>query len=289
MNLKSSAHDQRQIGIIGHHLSHTLSPAMHTAAFQELHLDYLYGVMDVEKEWLPALFSALRKHNYRGANVTLPFKKAVIPFIDILSDDADSIGAVNTIVNNNGSLEGYNTDAYGIVQSLKKFKDEITGSNIVIFGAGGAARAVVFALGKYFLPQKITIINRTIENARRLSEDFGLKFPSISFSFKDFDSTQNTIINDALLLINTTSVGMKPNIHQHPLPPDCVIKNTHIVFDIVYNPVQTHLLTMASKMGAQTIQGIEMLLGQGEKAFELFTDQKFPAATAREALLRELR
>lgn len=288
MKLPKFSEHQRHIGIIGHKISHALSPAMHTAAFKKLNLEYDYGVMDVNPEMLPNLIASLRTLNFRGANVTIPYKEKVIPLIDEVSEEAKMIGAVNTIVNNNGRLVGYNTDAYGILISLTPYAEAIKNNNVVIFGAGGASRATVYAVSKFFSPKRLIIVNRTLENAKNIAEEFTPKFRLTKFFPINDDEIISREINVAALLINTTSVGMKPLVNMHPLPPNAVIPKDQIVFDIIYNPMETTLLKLARAAGAKTIGGVEMLLGQGAKAFELFTHSEFPINIARDVIVKEL-
>ena len=213
---------------------------------------------------------------------------AYTSLVDEVSEEAKMINAVNTIINNNGRLVGYNTDAHGVYISLAYYAEEIKNNYVVIFGAGGAARATVYAVAKNFAPKRIMIVNRTLERAAAIAEEFGPKFRLTKFfSTNDHDVAKREI-NVAALLINTTSVGMKPLINFHPLPPNAVIQKNQIVLDIVYNPIETALLKIAYHSGGRTISGIEMLLGQGAKAFELFTHQEFPIHTAREVVLKEL-
>lgn len=288
MKLQRHSEHQRMIGIIGHKLTHTLSPVMHTTAFKKLNLDFTYGVMDVTPGMLPNLIASMRALNFRGANVTVPYKQDVIPLIDEVSEEAKMIGAVNTIVNNSGRLVGYNTDAHGVYISLAYYAEEIKNNHVVIFGAGGAARATVYAVAKFFAPKRIMIVNRTVENAKKIAEEFGPKFRLTKFFYTNDSEVTIREMEVAALVINTTSVGMKPLVHFHPLPPNAKIQKNQIVLDIVYNPLETALLQFASRFGARTISGVEMLLGQGAKAFELFTHQEFPIAIAREAVIKEL-
>lgn len=285
--IKFSEH-QRHIGIIGHSISHTLSPVMHTTAFKKLNLNYDYGVMDVAPEMLPYLVASLRTLNFRGANVTVPYKEKVIPLIDEISDEAKIIGAVNTIVNNSGRLVGYNTDAHGLYSSLSMYAEEIKNSHVIIFGAGGAARATVYAIAKFFAPKRIMIANRTVESAKAIAEAFAKKFLLTNFFFTNEDAVITREMNVASLIINATSVGMKPLVGFHPMPVNAVIQKHQIVLDIVYTPVETALLKIAHMAGARTVSGMEMLLGQGAKAFELFTHNEFPMQAAREVLIKEL-
>ncbi len=288
MKLSKFSEHQRHIGIIGHSINHTLSPAMYTSAFKKLNLDYDYGVMDVSPNMLPNLIDSLRTLNFRGANVTIPYKEKVIHLVDEVSEEAKMISAVNTIVNNNGRLVGYNTDAYGVYISLAYYAEEIKNNYVVIFGAGGAARAAIYAVAKFFAPKRIMIVNRTLEHAAAIAEECGPKFRLTKFFSTNDHDVAIREINVASLLINTTSVGMKPLVNFHPLPPNTVIQKNQLVFDIVYNPIETALIKVAHHAGARTISGIEMLLGQGAKAFELFTHHEFPIHTAREVILKEL-
>ncbi len=284
---KFSEH-QRHIGIIGHRISHTLSPVMHMTAFKKLNLDYDYGVLDVVPEMLPNLIASLRALNFRGANVTVPYKEKVIPLIDEISEEARIIGAVNTIVNNNGRLVGYNTDTHGLFNSLAAYSGEIKNSHVSVFGAGGAARATVYAIAKFFAPNRIMIANRTPENARSIAEEFAPLFPLTKFFFTNDDEIILRELSVASLIVNTTPVGMKPLVGFHPMPVKAHIQKHQIVLDIVYNPLETALLKIAHSAGARSVSGIEMLLGQGAKAFELFTHNVFPMDTAREVLFAEL-
>lgn len=288
MKLQRRSEQQKFIGIIGRNLSHTLSPIMQTTAFHKLNLDYHYGVMDVTPRMLPNLIASIRSLNFRGANVTIPYKQDVMPLIDEISEEAKIIGAVNTIVNNNGRLVGYNTDAHGVYLALEQYAEQIKNNHTVIFGAGGAARATVYAVAKFFAPKRIMIVNRTLENARTMVEEFTPKFRLTKFFYTNENETTLREIEVASLIINTTSVGMKPAIDATPLPANVALQKGQIVFDIVYNPIETLFIKQAADAGAKTVSGIEMLLGQGAKAFELFTHHEFPLQDAREALIREL-
>lgn len=268
--------ERKHLGVIGHPLGHTMSPLMHTTAITMAGIPYDYGVFDVVEEMVEPLLVSLRKRNFRGANVTVPYKKTVMPYLDTISDEAVAIGAVNTIVNDDGILTGYNTDILGVQYSLREYEDAIRGNDVAVFGAGGAARSVLFALSTFFAPRSITIINRTPSTGSALSKEFREKFPSVKFEWSG--TVQNSIksLDSAKLIINTTSVGMLPDGGSHPLPHGFVMKNTHIIFDIVYNPLKTALLQMAETIGARTISGLEMLVGQGDAAFKLFTGTSFP-------------
>jgi shikimate dehydrogenase len=275
-------------GIVGRSLGHTLSPLMHNTAFKELNSDFKYGVFQVRPEMIGHLFAAVRTFNIRGLNVTIPYKQTVMEYTDELSDEASAIGAVNTVVNENGRLIGYNTDAAGVEISLNRFANRIAGTSVVIFGAGGAARAVIYSLATVFAPAKIVIVNRTPDHAATIVKEFRGRFPKTFFVVAD---TVESIVQEnraASTIVNTTSIGMHPDVNGTPLPDSVQIRADQIVFDIVYTPLETALIRQARTAGAQTVSGLDMLLGQGAKAFELFTQLRFPMEAARAALLREL-
>jgi shikimate dehydrogenase len=276
------------VGIIGHPLAHTLSPAMHTAAFDELRLPFTYGVFDVVDEFLPALLFTLRKDRFAGANVTIPHKQRVISLLDSVGEEAATIGAVNTIVNRGGKLTGYNTDVAGIQQTLEPFRERISNLPVLILGAGGGARAAAYAISKNFSPASVRLYNRTASRAGRIADDFREVFPGIAYENVSDVHGLPAIIADSGLVVNTTPAGMTPNINVLPIPATIRFSNHQIIFDIIYTPVETALLRRAKADGAATINGVEMFVQQGAKAFELWTGKTFPIDIARQAVLKAL-
>ena len=260
-------------GIIGDPIEHTMSPVMHNAAFKKLGLDFVYLPFRVKKEELSRAVDGVRALNIKGLNVTIPHKVAIIPFLDKLDLLAEKIGAVNTIVNDEGVLTGYNTDATGFLQALLEQGVEPEGKNIVILGAGGASRAISFILAER--GAHLVILNRQSgraeELAQRISQVFKREVKALSLSEENLAQ----VLARADILVNTTSVGMVPDIDETPVPAG-LLKPGLIVFDIVYNPVQTRLLKEAEAAGAKTINGLEMLVWQGALAFEKWTGQKAP-------------
>lgn len=265
--------ETRICGLIGDPVEHSMSPVMHNAAFSSLGLDYTYLPFRVEKENLAKAIDGVRALNIRGLNVTIPHKVAAISLLDELDPLAERIGAVNTIVNNNGILKGYNTDASGFLKALLQRGIEPRGKKVVILGAGGASRAISFILSER--GADLVILNRQLEM------DWAVELASsISrFSVKEVKalelSKQNlkAVLEDADILVNATSVGMSPNINQTPVPKR-LLKLGLVVFDIVYNPIKTRLLAEAEEAGAKTIEGLGMLVWQGALAFELWTGLK---------------
>jgi shikimate dehydrogenase len=278
----------QRLGIIGHPIAHTLSPAMHSAAIEELRIPFTYGVFDVVDEFLPALLASLRKNEFAGANVTIPYKERIIPLLDAVDQDALTIGAVNTIVNRNGKLTGCNTDAAGIQKSLEPFKEKIRKAPVVILGAGGGARAAAYAVSKNFSPASVRFYNRTAARAEKLSGQFRELFPGVVYDNISDEGTLRAAIAESGLIVNTTPAGMTPNIDTLPIPPGIRFSNHQIIFDIIYTPIETVLLRRAQSDGAATVNGVEMFVQQGAIAFELWTGKKFPVDVARGAVVQAL-
>ncbi len=285
MNMQSPV----RIGIIGHPLTHTLSPALHTAAAKELHLPLVYGTLDVGNDFLPALISSLRNQKFRGANITIPYKEAVLPLLDEIKDEAASVGAVNTIVNEDGKLIGYNTDVTGIARALDSVRDSIHQKSILILGAGGAARAAAYAVADSCSPQGITIFNRTQNRAENFVRHFQKHFPKMTWEYFRERERLPHAVEESALIINATSVGMSPHSGTSPLPLEIRFSNHQIIFDIIYTPLRTALLKHAETYGAATINGVEMFIHQGARAFELWTGKPLPLALARDTVLKKLK
>lgn len=286
--LHSGSDSKKITGIIGRSLGHTLSPLMHNTAYKELNLNFVYGVFQVAPDMLRPLLESFRRLGIRGANVTIPYKQDVIPFLDSIDDDALTVGAVNTIVNDNGIVTGYNTDIDGVRASLHRYAGDIDGRSAVILGAGGAARAVLHALATSCKPSRIVIVNRTKVAAAALALEAGKKYASVDILAAATDAVAAQEIARAVLIVNTTSVGMTPETDSSPLPADIVLRGDQIVFDTIYSPARTTLLQTAARNGAKTISGVDMLVEQGAKAFTLFTGKEFPIVAARAAVQRAL-
>ncbi len=259
---------------------------MHNEALRVLHLPYAYGVFDVDHDFLPGVIQALRTEHLRGVNVTIPHKQAVIPLLDELSAEARALGAVNTIVNTAGVLAGENTDVDGVRASLGPYAGNIRGGSVLVLGAGGASRAVVYAAAE-FGPRTIGVYNRNHDRALQLIGVFRELFPAVSFTAVSHDGAVRAI-EDAALVVNTTSIGMTPGSPDLPVPDHVQFSNQQIIFDIIYIPSHTALLRKAAANGATAINGLEMFIQQGARAFTLWTGLPFPAAEARERVSREL-
>lgn len=259
--------------VIGDPIDHSLSPQIHNAGYEALQIQdqFVYVASLVHIEHIADFIQGVRVMGIRGISCTMPHKLAVMEYLDILDETAKRIGAVNTIVNERGTLKGYNTDWLGVVTPLEKLTP-LSEKNVAVLGAGGAARGIIYGLTKK--GAKVTIYNRTQEKAETLAVEFGCEVALLS-------DRENLAAAD--IIINATSVGMKPNEQQTPIETDILHKN-QIVFDAIYTPFETKLLNEAKKQGAQTIPGIEMLLYQATAQFELYTGQKAPEEVMRKVL-----
>jgi len=285
----------QHIGIIGYPLKHSLSPVFQQAALDYYQLSIHYGVWETEAEDLPSTISRLRQPGNLGANVTIPYKETVLHFIDQADDVSSSIGAVNTIVNRDGRLMGFNTDAPGFLQALRENAGlEAKDKQAVLLGAGGAARAVGFAL----LQENVALLaiaNRTLARTQSLADsltkyavDKGIRAEVIALPWQG--SRLRETVRQCQLVVNCTTLGMKysPQEDQSPLAPDW-IPNGALVCDLVYNPLETPLLRIAREAGASVLGGLPMLVYQGAASFKLWTGREAPLdimfSAAKQALL----
>ena len=270
-------------GIFGYPVKHSLSPLMQNAAFRELGIDAVYVPFEVPPESLKEAVDGVRALGIKGLNVTVPHKERIVEFLDYLSDDAEILSAVNTVKNENGELTGYNTDAEGFLRSLLEEGVELEGKRALMFGAGGAARAVGYALLKGGV-KFLNIVNRNFPRAKAVGELLGKRGNVLVYPLKE--STIEILLKDVDLIVNTTSVGMKP---EDPVLFDySKIPEGITVVDIIYNPPETPLLKAAKERGCKTVNGLGMLVHQGAVAFEIWTGEKAPVETMREVLKREL-
>ncbi|SRR5258708_2222304 len=264
--------------IIGDPVEHSLSPQMHNAGYEALHIDdqFVNVAARVHVKDIAQTINAVKLLGIRGLICTVPHKVAVIPYLDTIDPIAEKIGAVNTVINNDGILTGHNTDWLGVSAPLERVID-LQDKTVAILGAGGAARAAIYAATSK--GAKVTIYNRTVSHAEELAKEFAGK----AFSLHDMQRIQ-----EADIIINTTSVGLHPHENETPLDKKYILKK-HIVFDVVYTVHgTTRLLDEAKNQGATTISGIEMLLHQGLEQFELFTGYKAPEEAMRKVILNTI-
>lgn len=250
----------KKLGVIGDPISHSLSPIMHNAALKDKNLQnsYHYSSYHVLLNSLKQFIDDLDRNNISGFNVTLPHKLDIIPFLDQINEDAKEIGAVNTVVNKNSKLIGYNTDKDGFLLSLDDNNIEYKNKKILVLGAGGSAKAIVYGLLQS--GADIDVYNRTQSRAIALKEKFN--------SFGPIKILNSIVTENVDLIINTTSVGM--NSSEIPLNPNKILSK-HTVIDIIYTPFETTLLQEAKKRNCSYLNGLEMLVNQGALAFRIFT------------------
>jgi len=276
--------ETRLVGLFGYPVSHSLSPAMHNAAFEALGLNLRYMAFPVPPERLADAVRALHALSFRGVNVTIPHKVAIVPLLDDLDEEARAVGAVNTvIVEADGRLLGTNTDGRGYVRSLvEETGVDLAAQRVLILGAGGAARAVAVSLARCGA-SRIAIANRTPEKAVELAAHVAPYADAWAVPPERLADA----VREATLLVNTTSVGMAPCVDETPLPPEW-LHDGLLVSDLVYRPLKTRLLREAEARGLITHGGLGMLVYQGALAFERWTGRAAPVALMREAALRAL-
>jgi len=275
------------VGLFGWPVGHSLSPAMHNAAFAALNLNWIYIPLPLAPDQISNAVPSLRALNFVGANVTIPHKQAVMRYLDHIDEGALAIGAVNTIALKADGAHGYNTDEYGFLESLLEMDFDPKGMRCLILGAGGAARATVFSLANAGA-SAIIVCNRTVERAAFLVDDLQSSFDNIAFTYENLSPDTLEAINGHIdLVVNTTSVGMKPAADTTPWPLDIPLPEA-VICDLVYNPPETRFLQQAETAGLKTIDGIGMLVHQGAKAFEIWTGQMPPADLMRQMVVEGL-
>ncbi len=276
-----------RVGLVGWPVEHSVSPAMHNAAFDALDLNWRYFPLPTPLDKVEVTLAQLREHGYRGANITLPHKRAVMPYLDELTDAARAIGAVNTVLADGAWLVGHNTDGDGFLVALREAGFDPAGQRVLVLGAGGGARSVIYALAQAGC--SVTLYNRTVRRATSLVQDMqGARFQPAGSWLIQAASLQDLDLDAYSLLVNTTPVGMWPNVEASPWPEALPMPSHWTVYDLVYNPEDTCLLSRARAAGAVPVRGLGMLVHQGALAFELWTGQAAPVevmvAAAREAL-----
>lgn len=270
--------ETRALGLLGHPIAHSKSPEMMNAALQSAGQPYVYLAYDVAPGELKEVVSGFR-YTMCGWNVTIPHKVTIIPYLDELDHFAKEIGAVNTVVVREGACIGYNTDGIGYVRSLEEETNlKWDQSSVLIIGAGGAARAVGYALAQAGV-QQITIANRTFEKGKRLADHLS-RFTMTSAVSLDQCKKE---LDKSTLIINTTSVGMFPHLDETPISGSW-ISSGQVVSDLIYHPRETLLLQEARKRGAFIHTGLGMLVHQAAVAFELWTGQAAPLSLMRRVL-----
>lgn len=268
------------LGVMGDPIVQSKSPIMHGAALQAMGISGSYVPLHVTPEKLGEAIQAIRVLGFRGVNVTIPHKVAVMAHLDLLDESAIAACAVNTIVNDNGVLTGYNTDGIGYVRSLKaETISELSGMKIMVIGAGGAARGIVTALLQE-KPAQIIIANRSVDKAQRLAAECISKGNVTGISMNEVAG----MLDGVDVLINTTSVGMYPHMDETPIDPR-LLHEGMVVSDLIYNPLRTRLLLEGLERGCKIHGGLGMFIYQGAYALEYWTGQSPPTEIMRQSIL----
>ena len=277
-------------GLLGSPVSHSISPMMHNEAFKQLNLDYVYLAFDIGVEELSSVVEGFRAMNVRGYNLTMPHKNAMCSLCDSLSPAAEIIGAVNTVVNDNGYLTGYTTDGIGYMRGLKEDGHHIIGKKMTLLGAGGAATSI-FVQAALDGVSEISIFNRRSPFWKRAEQIVEMlkEHTNCKISLYDYEDPNilKREIAESAILTNGTSVGMASNIEQSLITDTSVFHKDLIVSDVIYNPRETLLLRQAKEAGCKTQNGLSMLLYQGAEAFKLWTGQDMPIEIVKEKYFSE--
>lgn len=293
-SMSLSGHTQ-MVGVMGWPVEHSLSPQMHNAAFAALNLDWCYVPLRVHPDHIAKAVRGLAVLGFRGANATIPHKQALLPCLNWIDPPAQKIGAANTLVieapaegQEPPRLLGYNTDAHGMLAALRSHS-LVPGQNIihrvVVAGAGGAARAVVWGLAEAGVTEVI-LLNRDLPRAQNLAAELA---PTLCRPLPFSTDALVESVRSADLLINTTPVGMWPHCEDSIWPDSTPMPSNLAVFDLVYNPLETRLLAQARQAGALPVDGLEMLVHQGALSFKLWTGLDAPVDVMRSACLQSLR
>jgi shikimate dehydrogenase len=278
----------KKYGILAHPAKHSLSPAMFDAAFKEAGIDAEYRVYDIRENELQKFMEKTVRHDpVSGLSVSLPYKESVMGFLDVVDEDAKRIGAVNTIVNKGGYLYGSSTDHLGVVAALKAKCGSLKGKRVMVMGAGGAARAIIYGLLK--VGAEVLIVNRNMNRAEELVTEFTEIFgPSLCACY--FDDKKN--VNEADILIQATSIWMlEPKLPEPEVNffvPDEFVEKFEYVMDIVYQPLKTPLIEKAERLGKKVITGEKMLLHQAVEQYKLWFEEEAPVKAMREVLEKSL-
>ncbi|MEM2960942.1 MAG: shikimate dehydrogenase [Candidatus Bathyarchaeia archaeon] len=274
--------------VIGYPVEHSLSPVIQNAAFQYRGLDYVYVAFNVQPERLNEAIMGIRGLGIYGLNVTMPHKTIVMQYMDEINESARRVGSVNTILNAGGKLIGYTTDGIGALNALRDSGVDPSGKKVVVLGAGGASRSISFTLAN--IVRELVILNRTVEKSERLVNDIiealgaGVNVRADRLD----DEALERELKDSDILINATSLGMKPNDAKTPVKLELLHSNL-TVFDIVYEPLETRLLREARSVGAKTVDGLSMLIHQGAASFEIWTGVKAPIEIMKKAALSKMK
>ncbi len=275
--IKSKEAGEPHFMVIGHPIGHSLSPLMHSIALEAHSIDAQYLAVDLDPGDTDRFISWINKDAFLGANVTIPYKREFLQVVDRLDDTAAAVGALNTIVKESESVTGYNTDVDGFLHPLKPWFDRLEGESVIVFGTGGAASAVIYALDQLGVEQIVQVSR----HPGRL--DTG---EEILCNYQNWQA----YAEESVMLVNCTPLGMHPATEKSPVSEhDTHLLAGKVCYDLVYNPLQTTFLKQAGQAGAETIGGLMMFISQGARAFELWTGKAFPEKKILKALEKKFR
>jgi shikimate dehydrogenase len=276
----------RCLGLFGNPVAHSLSPLLHNYTLQQMGLNYVYLPFAISPDKIKEAVAAVRSLNFRGVNVTIPYKEAVITYLDDISPEAQACGAVNVISNEGGCLRGYNTDGAGFIAALQDEGVAIQGKTLFI-GAGGAARSLVWALAHKGVSH-LDLMDLDMAKAEALASSLAVPdgvtvkaHPMNNEKFSELAATSS-------IIINCTPVGMYPNVDRTPVPSLDMLPAQTVVCDIIYNPLNTKFLTLGQARGLKTVNGLAMFVHQAALSLEIWLGIKPPVQQMKEVLLREL-
>jgi len=286
----SNSQSQKIFGLIGRHVDYSWSPLIHNTAFEALGLPCVYTIFNIPSpELIGDAIRGSRALGIAGFSVTIPYKKTVVPFLDELSPEALSIGAVNAIVNDNGRLLGYNTDIDGFAAPLMPMAESIRNRPVCIFGNGGAALAAVEAFRLRFSPSSVLLVVRDTQKAEDMLEEYAYRDIVTIRSGREIDQPAcGKLIRDCRVLVNATPIGTAGRVeHGHNILPTGhgLLHDGQIVYDMVYNPFETPLLADARAAGATIVPGIEMLIAQAARAFSIWTGEEMPVELVKKTVM----
>jgi shikimate dehydrogenase len=267
-------------GIFGHPVEHSMSPAIHNAAFEALELDFVYVAHDVAPDGLATAVAGIRALGYRGLSITIPHKSAALELVDEADPTAKGIGCINTVVNDDGVLKGFNSDGRGALKALTGAHAHPEGKQVVVLGSGGAARAIAMTLAVEAPPAELVVLGIVPGELDQLVADLNDRGRTRARGEVSSDDSIRSALATADILVQTTPIGMHPKTDASLVPPDA-LRPEITVFDAVYNPRRTKLLQNAAFVGCRVVEGVEMFLGQAVVQFELWTGQRAPVEVMR--------
>lgn len=277
---KSEKSSEPHFLLFGHPVEHSWSPLMHNTALRHYNMSARYHAVDLNSRELIDLASHMNRDAFLGANITIPYKQMLMEYMDDIDSTAHQIGAINTIVKENYKLEGHNTDCDGFLAPLEDYYDVLEGTRAIIFGTGGASKAIITALKRVYV-EEIVLVSR---NPQRKHSFEGIEQVKL-VSYHEWTSHAE----EAALIVNATPLGMHPKTGESPVRDnEKQFLEDSVCYDIVYNPLETKFLKQAKSVDSPTIGGLEMLIHQGSESFRLWTGKPFPIQKVREALYEKI-